>query len=198
MWDDNRGVIRAFIAIELDSGVKTELEKLQRRMRAEPISGVVRWVSPGGIHLTMKFLGDMEAERAPHVLAALKTACAGVAPFDLAVRGAGCFPNFQRPNVIWAGLVGQVQVATLLAQRVEDECARLGFDPDDRPFSPHLTLGRIGREVDYNERRQVGEMVRRMDIAMTGVIHADAVRLFRSELKPSGSVYTPLGQVKLG
>ncbi len=195
--DDNRSVIRTFIAIELDANVKAELEKLQRRMRAEPISGVVRWVASGSIHLTLKFLGDMEPERTPHVLAAMKAACNGVAPFDLTVRGAGCFPNFQRPNVIWAGLIGQVQVATLLAQRIENECARLGFDPDDRPFSPHLTLGRIGREVDYNQRRQVGEMVRRMDLNLNGVIHADLVRLIQSELRPLGSLYTPLGQVRL-
>ena len=190
-------MIRAFIAIELDGAVKAELEKLQRRMRAEPISGVVRWVMPGSIHLTLKFLGDMESERVPHVLAAMKTACNGITPFELAVRGAGCFPNFQRPNVIWAGLIGQVQVASVLAQRIEDESARLGFDPEDRPFSPHLTLGRIAREVDPNERRQVGDMVRRIDVALSGVIRADAIYLIKSELKPTGSVYTALGQVKL-
>ncbi len=85
--------------------------------------------------------------RAPGVLAALQTACAGVAPFDLAVRGAGCFPNFQHPNVARAGLTGQVQAATLLAQRIESECAQLGFEPEERPFSPHLTLGRVKREA---------------------------------------------------
>ena len=191
-------MIRTFIAIELDNTVKAELEKVQRRLRAEPISGVVRWVAPGSVHLTLKFLGDMEPERTPHVLAALKTACTGIAPFEVTVRGAGCFPNYQRPNVIWAGLVGQVQAATQLAQRIENECARLGFEPEDRPFSPHLTLGRVSREADPSERHQIGEMVRRLDIGINGVIHADMVCLIRSDLKPAGSVYTTLGFVKLG
>lgn len=191
-------MIRTFIAIELDAAVKAELEKIQRRLRAEPISGLVRWVAPGNIHLTLKFLGDMEAERVPHVMAAIRTACYGVASFEMGVRGAGCFPNYQRPTVIWASLVGQVQPATLLAQHIENECARLGFDPDDRPFLPHLTLGRMSREADLSERRQVGEMIRRLDINLKSVIRADAVYLIRSELKPEGSVYTPLGSVKLG
>ena len=197
-WYDNGIVIRAFIAIELDNTVKTDLEKIQRRLRAEPISGLVRWVASDSMHLTLKFLGDIDPERVPHVLTAIRTACCDIAPFEMAVRGAGCFPNYQRPNVIWAGLVGQVQPATLLAHRIENECARMGFEPDDRPFSPHLTLGRVSREADLSERYQVGEMVRRLDISLKGVIHADAVHLIRSELKPAGSTYTPLGSVKLG
>jgi 2'-5' RNA ligase len=191
-------VIRAFIAIELDNTVHDELEKIQRRLRAEPISGLVRWVTPDSMHLTLKFLGDMDPARVPHVVAAIQTACVGIAPFEMAVRGAGCFPNYQRPNVIWAGLTGQVQPATLLAQHIEDECARLGFEPDGRPFSPHLTLGRVMREAAPPERRQIGETVRRLDINLKSIIRANEVTLIRSELKPAGSVYTPLGSVKLG
>ena len=191
-------VLRVFIAVELDDAVKTALVRAQNRLRAEPISGFVRWVDPAGVHLTLKFLGDIEAERVPHVLGAMQAACAGVAPFELAVRGAGCFPNYQRPNVIWAGLVGDVKTATALAQRLEDECARLGFDPEERPFSPHFTLGRVGREVGLKERGQLGEMVRRFDLGPVGAIIADTVHLMRSELRPSGARYTSLGHVKLG
>ncbi len=191
-------VLRVFIAVELDDAVKTALVRAQNRLRAEPISGFVRWVDPAGVHLTLKFLGDIEAERVPHVLGAMQVACAGVAPFELAVRGAGCFPNYQRPNVIWAGLVGDVKTATALAQHLEDECARLGFDPEERPFSPHFTLGRVGREVGLKERGQLGEMVRRFDLGPVGAIIADTVHLMRSELRPSGARYTSLGHVKLG
>jgi 2'-5' RNA ligase len=190
-------IIRAFIAIELDDTLKTAMDKVQRRLRAEPISGFVRWVAPTSIHLTLKFLGDMESARVPPVLSAMQTACAGIPPFELAVRGAGCFPNVQRPNVIWAGLVGQIPVATQLAQRIEEECAKLEFEPEDRPFSPHLTLGRVKREAGATERHQLGEMVRRLDIGQVGTIRADTVHLVRSELRPLGSVYTSLGIVKL-
>ena len=189
--------VRAFIAIELDDSLKAALEKLQRRLRAEPISGFVRWVEPASIHMTLKFLGDVDSQRMPHVLAAVQAACAGIAPFDLAVSGAGCFPNFQRPTVVWAGMIGQVQTATQLAQRIEGECAKLGFDPDDRPFSPHLTLGRVKRDIGPVERRQVGDLIRRMDIGRVGMIHAETVYLMRSELRATGALYTSLGNVKL-
>jgi 2'-5' RNA ligase len=189
--------VRAFIAIELDDALKTALEKVQQRLRAEPISGFVRWMEPGGIHLTLKFLGEMDSARVPHVLTAIRSACDGVPPFELTVTGAGCFPNFQRPNVVWAGMIGQVHVATQLAQRVEGECAKLGFEPEDRPFSPHLTLGRVKRDISPAERRQVGELIRRTNIGRVGVVHADAVTLVRSELRATGAVYTPLGNAKL-
>ncbi|MCL4507834.1 MAG: RNA 2',3'-cyclic phosphodiesterase [Chloroflexi bacterium] len=189
--------LRVFIAIELDDAIKAALAKAQQRLRAEPISGFVRWVDPAGLHLTMKFLGDIDSQRVPHVLGAMQAACASTAPFELAVRGAGCFPNYQRPNVIWAGIVGDVKAATALAQRLEDECARLGFDPEERPFSPHFTLGRVKREAGLKERGQLGEMVRRFDLGPVGAINADTVHLMRSELRPSGALYTSLGRVKL-
>jgi RNA 2',3'-cyclic 3'-phosphodiesterase len=189
--------IRTFIAIELDDTLKARLEKVQQRLRGEPISGFVRWVAPGGIHLTLKFLGDMDSARTPQVLAAMQTACAGIEPFELAVRSTGCFPNWQRPNVIWVGLTGQVQVVSQLAQKMEEQCAKLGFNPDERPFSPHLTLGRVRREMGQIERGQLGELVRKLDIGQLGLIHADIVHLMCSELKPHGAVYSSLGSVKL-
>jgi 2'-5' RNA ligase len=190
-------ILRAFIAVELDGALHAALDKVQRRLRAEPISGFVRWVAPESIHLTLKFLGEMDAARTPHVLAAMKSACSGIAPFELVITGAGCFPNFQRPNVVWAGLIGHVQQATQLAQRIESECAKLGFEPEERPFSPHLTLGRVKRDIAPFERRQVGDLIRRLDIGRVGLIRANTVHLMRSELKPTGAIYTSLGHVEL-
>jgi 2'-5' RNA ligase len=191
-------IYRTFIAIELDDAVNMAFKSVQRRLRTEPISGFVRWVAPEGIHLTLKFLGDINSERVPEVLAAMQAACAGIAPFELAVRGAGCFPNYERPTVIWAGIVGDVKEATQLAQRIEVECLKLGFPPEERPFSPHFTLGRVNRDAGLKQRGQVGEMVRRFDLGPVGAISADAVHLMRSELRPTGSVYSSLGNVKLG
>ncbi len=191
-------IYRTFIAIELDEAVKMAFASVQRRLRAEPISGFVRWVAPEGIHLTLKFLGDIDSERVPEVLAAMQMACAGMAPFELAVRGAGCFPNFERPNVIWAGIVGDIKEAGRLALRLEAECKKLGFPAEERPFSPHFTLGRIAREAGLKQRTQLGEIVRRFDLGPVGAINADAIHLMRSELRPNGSVYMSLGNVKLG
>ena len=191
-------IYRTFIAIELDDAVRAAFERVQYRLRAEPISGFVRWVGPEAIHLTLKFLGDIDSARVPEVLSALQLACAGIAPFELAVRGAGCFPNYERPNVVWAGIVGDVKEAGRLAQRIEAECKKLGFPPEERPFSPHFTLGRVSRDAGLKQRTQLGEIVRRFDLGPAGAISADAIHLMRSELRPTGSVYTSLGSVKLG
>ena len=191
-------IYRTFIAIELDDAVRTAFASVQRRLRAEPISGFVRWVDPEAIHLTLKFLGDIDSDRVPEVVAAMEKACAGLEPFELAVRGAGCFPNNERPNVIWAGIVGEVKAATQLARRIEAECVKLGFPPEERPFSPHFTLGRVSRDAGLKQRTQLGDIVRRFDLGPVGAIRADAIHLMRSELKPTGSVYTSLGNVKLG
>ncbi|HEY3289401.1 MAG TPA: RNA 2',3'-cyclic phosphodiesterase [Anaerolineae bacterium] len=189
---------RTFIAIELDDAVRAALAKVQRRLRAEPISGFVRWAAPDGIHLTLKFLGDIDSARVPEVMAAIQAACAGVPSFELAVRGAGCFPNYERPNVLWAGIIGDVKEATQLAQRIEAECSKLGFPPDERPFSPHFTLGRVSRDAGMKQREQLGELMRHFDLGPVGAIRADSVHLMRSELRPTGSLYTSLGCVPLG
>jgi len=189
---------RTFIAIELDDAVRAAFERVEYRLRAEPISGFVRWVAPDAIHLTLKFLGDMDSARVPEVLDGLQAACTGVEPFELAVRGAGCFPNYERPNVVWAGIVGDVKEAVRLAQRIETECHKLGFPPEERPFSPHFTLGRVSRDAGLKQRTQLGEIVRRFDLGPVGAIRADAIHLMRSELRPTGSMYTSLGTAKLG
>jgi RNA 2',3'-cyclic 3'-phosphodiesterase len=189
--------LRAFIAIELDEGMQAALKRLQQRGQADPAGRDVRWVAPDGIHLTLKFLGDVDSGRVPALLGAMRRACAGTRAFDVTARGMGCFPNPQRPNVVWVGLTAGAQQCADLARRVEDECAALGYEREDHPFSPHLTLGRVKREAGPAERRQVGQMVRQLDPGEVGAFRAAALYLMRSELKPSGAVYTVLGKVEL-
>jgi len=106
----------------------------------------VKWVRPEGIHMTVKFLGEVEPEREPELRAALTRAAAGGRPLPLAVRGFGVFPDATRPRVIWAGLDADPTLE-LLQHRVEQEFSPLGFPPEGRPFRPHLTLGRAAREA---------------------------------------------------
>lgn len=190
-------ILRAFIAIDIGETARIGLDQVLRRLRAEPISGFVKWVTPNSVHLTLKFLGDVDSERVPQLMLALQAACSGIEPFDLNVRGAGCFPNFERPNVVWAGVVGNLPVLEQVALRVEEECARIGIPPEPRPFSPHLTLGRVQKATGLNERRQVGDIVRRLSVSQVGGIHADAVHLIRSDLRPAGPIYASFGHVKL-
>lgn len=189
--------LRAFIAIELDARTLEALALIQQRLRREPGAQAVRWVAPGNIHLTLKFLGEIDRALTPKVAAALRESVAGEHPFTLTVAGLGAFPALQRPNVIWAGVSGSVDAAARIAQRLEDGCAALGIAREDRPFSPHLTLGRAQRDATPEARRQIGDLIRRQPAGEIGRFRVEAVHLIRSELRPSGAVYSVLDSALL-
>jgi len=194
-------VLRAFIAIELDGASLRALGALQQRLKKTPGAQHVKWVAPESMHLTLKFIGDLDSGRVAQVLDAMRHACDGSAPFELILQGLGAFPNLNRPNVIWAGVSGQVASAARIARRLEDECVGLGIERETRPFSPHLTLGRVKREVGPGELAQVGDSIRRsaagVGVGEIGRFGVRAVYLMRSDLKPTGAVYSSLGQVPL-
>lgn len=189
--------IRTFIAVELEPAQRQALRDIQETLKQERASRYVRWVAPESIHLTCKFLGAVDAQRMGELQTALVDACSGIPPFKLKIKGVGAFPNVRRPRVVWAGLEGDTAVATQLAERIQDACAKLGFPREERPFSPHLTLGRIKREVSSADQQFVGEMVSQAQVGELGEISARQVSIMKSDLKPSGAIYTQLYAVEL-
>ncbi len=189
--------IRTFVAIELDDTHHRSLGELQRRFKHECAEGAVRWVAPENIHLTLKFLGQVDAGKMPALLHAVSDACAGIAPFSLSIAGAGAFPNRQRPNVIWVGVAGEVERAALLAQRVDERCAELGFARDERPFLPHLTLGRVKRFASLADRRAIGEMIANAQVGELGRLRVQRVSVMKSELRSGQRMYTRLAEIQL-
>lgn len=189
--------IRAFIAIELDDQLREALRRLQRQLQDEPAARFVRWVAPQNIHLTLKFLGNIDENRVPEISGALTRSAQNVPPLILLARGLGCFPNTRRPNNIWVGLTGALDLASQLTRQIEDECAAVGLPRDERGFTPHLTLGRIRREVSLGERAAVGELVKHEPQADLGEIEVNAVHLIQSDLRPSGPIYTTLATIPL-
>ena len=189
--------IRVFVAVALGNELKGELRAVQQKLQDLTTVRVVRWVAPENIHLTLKFLGEVDATRQADLTAALQESASTFGPFTLTVRGLGCFPNARRPNVIWAGLDGQVPLAIELARRVEDAYHALGFARDSRPFSPHLTLGRIRREARPSDRAAIGTAVEQFPAKDHGIIVSDSVHLIRSVLTADGSIYTALATVHL-
>jgi RNA 2',3'-cyclic 3'-phosphodiesterase len=189
--------IRTFIAIELDDPQKNALAELQSRLKREPGSNAIRWVTPDNIHLTLKFLGNVAAEKQPTLHDAIASACAGSAPFVLRLDGVGAFPNAHRPNVIWVGMEGDVETATKLAKKIDDACTLLGFPSEERPFSPHLTLGRVKRDASARDRQAIGEMLAQAQAHDLGECHVEGVCVMKSELRPVGSVYTRLAIIRL-
>ena len=188
--------IRTFIAIELEEPIRAGLTRVQEQLKQEDDTRVVRWVRPGGVHLTLKFLGDVPAQRVDEIGQALERACVGFAPFTLTFGGLGCFPNTRRPRVVWVGVQDESGTLTHLWEAVEEEVAPLGFPTEKRGFSPHLTLGRVKR-ASTGERHRLGELIQGAEIGSLGRMTVRGVSLMRSDLKPSGAVYTQLRSAAL-
>ncbi len=189
--------IRTFVAIELDKSIKDGLADLQDQLKAKAPKGAVRWVRPEGIHLTLKFLGNVPVERIEGVIKALEEACQGFSPFSLSVGGLGCFPNLKRPRVIWVGVEEPTGELAALQAAIEKALVKLGFQPEERKFQPHLTLGRLKRQASRGQPQRLGELIESMTIGEIGEMEARIVSLMKSELKPTGAVYTRLAAVKL-
>jgi 2'-5' RNA ligase len=189
--------VRTFIAIELDDQLKDNLGRLQDRLHAQVSPRSVRWVRPQGIHLTLKFLGDTPLEKVEEVQVAVAQAAAEVGPFTYTVAGVGCFPNVRRPRVVWVGVQEVTGSLLRLRDAVENRVAPLGFPTERRSFSPHLTLGRVQRYASKSEVRELGEVVAASTIGVVDEMTVTAVSYIKSDLKPSGAVYTTLFEAKL-
>ena len=189
--------IRTFIAIELDETISAALTDLQEQLKAEVPRGAVRWVRPEGIHLTLKFLGDVPADRIEDIKRVLIQACAGSPAFSFSVGELGCFPNPRRPRVIWVGVQEESGSLKRLQKAVEDGMAKLGFAPEGRRFHAHLTLGRTQRRASSGDVRRLGQLVSETDIGELGQMEVRAVSLIKSDLRPTGAVYTQLAETRL-
>jgi 2'-5' RNA ligase len=183
---------RLFIAVELPPAVLAQLAEIQDHLKKRTPPGTVRWVNPDGIHLTLKFLGDVSVTKRDPLEKGLANAVEGRTPFTLSTGGLGCFPNASRPRVVWIGLQDQIEALAVLRDAVERLIAPLGYPTEDRPFSPHLTLGRVQREARRDDIQRLGDLIASSATPPAQRWQVTGVSLIRSELKPTGAVYTPL------
>ena len=184
--------IRSFIAIELPDVVIALLDKVQQDLSSLRLRA--RWVRPQNIHLTLKFLGNINPGDIEKIGSAMTDAAKGCAPFNLTVGGIGVFPGPKRPRVIWVGFGGDLTVLLGLQHDLEDRLAAIGFAKENRPYQAHLTLGRIRGAVNRATIRQIMQEYSDLGgLAFT----SDRIILFRSDLKPSGAVYSQLKQADL-
>lgn len=192
-------ILRTFIAIELDEALRAALGGIEDELKRQVPPRSVKWVAPEGIHLTLKFLGDTPTSRVSEVQAALQAACAGFGPFEFSVEGRGCFPNFRRPRVVWVAVRDPKggQLLARLQAAVERHVAPLGWPTEERGFSPHLTLGRVGKTADGQTAAAVGQAVEKTVVEHVGTQLVTAVSLIRSDLRPTGAVYTQLLHIPL-
>ncbi|MEC8857715.1 MAG: RNA 2',3'-cyclic phosphodiesterase [Chloroflexota bacterium] len=189
--------VRSFIAIPVPSERIEALEQSVKHLDEE-IGRHVRWVRPEGIHLTLKFMGDIPAATAERVLEALLPVTAGFNSFQLSISGLGVFPNSRRPRVLWAGLDGGLKSLSELHMAVDEAVGKLGLPKDQRPFSPHLTLGRVRRDAAEGQLQKIGEAMSSTKIPSVPAWLADTVNLMRTELDPAGSRHYLMGSAPIG
>jgi len=190
----NSEEIRSFIAIELPEEVRIGLARIRNELGEHSF---VKWVDPGGIHLTLKFLGNILFKQATKITQAMEEASRGSSPFRLEISGLGAFPNLKQPRVLWVGIGGEIDKLSRLQQNIDSALAPLGFTKEEHPFVPHLTLARIRQGVSPSQRRNFGELTTSINFELRHPINVESVNLMKSQLTPQGAIYTHLSVIKL-
>jgi RNA 2',3'-cyclic 3'-phosphodiesterase len=186
-------MIRAFLAIDLPDALRAKLALAQGELKKAGAD--VRWVAVGNIHLTLKFFGNVPDADIDLLGQAAREVAAQQPPLQLQVTQAGAFPSMRAPRVVWVGLGGDVIALAQLYHKLEKAFAALGYPPEDRAFSPHLTLGRVKSPAN---RHRLAKMLEEMPPLDWPPFQVEELILFQSVLSPRGSTYTPLQVAPLG
>jgi len=184
--------LRTFIAFKLPADVTAYLRDAQADLRSHGFRA--RWVRPPNVHLTLKFLGDVPEEDIDDIAEAMRATAAHRGPISFRAKGLGVFPGVRRPRVVWVGLSGEIDRIGDCQKALDAQLSTLGFPAEKRPFTGHLTLGRIKGKIA--PERLLEAIKARSTIESTPVV-ADRMILFKSDLKPSGAEYTELLSVVL-
>jgi len=188
--------VRSFIAIELTEELKQGLTQLEAQLKLSK-QPWVKWGDPYSIHLTLKFLGGIATDRINEITRALEEAVQGIPPFHLEAKGLGVFPNLRRVQVAWVGISGEVDKLSQLQKNLESNLARLGFAPETRSFTPHLTLARLRDRASLDERQRFGQLIAATKFEATYTIQVDAISLMKSQLTREGAIYSRISSINL-
>jgi 2'-5' RNA ligase len=190
-------VLRVFVAIETPEAIclrlAAQVEQLKRRIP----TGVVRWLGLEGIHLTLKFLGDVSPGKIDQIVMLLERIARHYKPFEVDVGDLGCFPNTHRPRVLWIGVQDRSGTLIDLQKSLEDGFESIGFKREARSFHPHLTFGRIKRRADRSAVQSLSKILEGERIGNIGCFQVNEIYLIRSDLKPTGAIYTKLATIRL-
>ncbi|TET99179.1 MAG: RNA 2',3'-cyclic phosphodiesterase [Anaerolineales bacterium] len=191
-------MMRAFIAVNIPLEVKGNLQEEIGRLRTLIRGGPVRWVRPEGIHLTLKFLGEISNSNLGEIGQVLEREVNRHPFFTLRVGGFGCFPNRRRPRVLWIGITEENGTLAQVQTAIEEKLVPLGFGKEGRPFHPHLTLGRVRRNISMSELPQLQDAVDEFVVGQIGHFEVSELHLIRSILRSSGAEYSTLMEFPLG
>ena len=189
-------LLRAFIAVEIPPKIHQAIENKTASMQAALNASLVRWVPSANIHLTLKFLGDISPTNVEMLSQMLSVEVSQHQAFGMGFEGLGAFPNSKRPRVIWIGIQAPAGLEAL-QHGIEAAAAKLGYPVEKRPFSPHLTIGRVKQNINSIGMKKIRTALEETQVGSLGTMQVTAVHLFKSDLKPSGAVYTRLFSASL-
>jgi 2'-5' RNA ligase len=183
--------MRLFVAVELPAEALEALNRVQHELQRDPMLARLRWVRPEGMHLTLKFLGETPTARRADIEGAIERGVQGIAPFEVRLAKLGKFGSRMSPRVVWVDVEGDMEPLLRLQEQVERELAQLRYPPENRKFSPHLTLARVPQE---RAREVAGALETALASAKapSATIPVGGVSLMKSDLRPSGAIYTRL------
>lgn len=183
--------MRVFIAIPIPGPCLETLAQMQQHLQTS--HAAVRWTAVGSIHLTLKFLGETNTDIISGLSESLRSACGQVDSFELSLAGMGCFPNRRNPRVVWCGIGGDMKKLEVLQKNIETASCEFGFEAENRPYSPHLTLGRV------KGRKNLRTLTEKIEIGsdLQCRFHVDRFHIYKSVLQPRGAIYTILQTIEL-
>jgi len=189
-------VIRAFIAIDLSPEIHQQLDEVLEKYRTQLGKIPIRWVTATNIHLTLKFLGDVSLANLDMLTKMIQAEVSNHHQFEISVGGSGAFPNYRQPHVIWVG-VEAPQELIAVQNGIEAATARLGYAREERAFSPHLTIGRVSRNATTQDVKEISRTLEKIKVGFLGATCVEQVHLYRSDLRPTGAVYTQIFSTSL-
>lgn len=184
--------LRAFVAVPIPDSVIHFLAQIQTRLRSSQIN--IRWVTKKNIHLTLKFLGNIDPSRIPLIAAQMNAAARLLPSFSLMAKGVGVFPNLHRARVLWVGLTGDCDQLSAIQANLETGLESIGFARESRDFHAHLTIGRLRQRIDG---QTIGAVLESLKATTSDPFRVDRLKLYRSMLKPAGAVYSVLHTARL-
>ncbi len=188
--------VRVFVAVGLSPEARQQLIDVVARIRREIPDGI-QWADPSGMHLTLKFLGNIPSSNVPPLAECVERFVGEYGPFSLALSGLGMFPNRRAPRVLWAAVESDLDALSQLQLAAEGSITALGYPPEERPFRPHITLGRPRRTISDGQRARIAEVMSAVQPPEPVSWQVESVEVMRSELHPSGARYTVLSSAPL-
>ena len=184
-------MIRTFIAVPIP--IITSVAACLTNLKSKLVNDKIKWIDPANMHITLFFMGDTEEEKIAEIETYLQDAFFDFTSFEIELSELGLFSRQGRPQVIWMG-IKRIKELTEIKKSIDNKLSQIGFQPEDRPFKPHLTLGRVKYVSD---KKQLNDLVQRDKMKVYGRVKINEIILYKSELTSAGPIYTPLETVQL-